>query len=47
MWSTLKSWLKAPYSSDMDALHWFYFLGLFLVLLALWSLVLRTIKEAL
>jgi hypothetical protein len=22
------AWLKKPYSDDMDALHWFLFLGL-------------------
>lgn len=46
MWSNFKSWLAAPYSENMDAAHWFYFLGLLIVLSALWTLVLRTIKEA-
>jgi len=46
MWSNFKEWLAAPYSSDMDAKHWFFFLGLLIVLAALWGFVIRTIKEA-
>lgn len=45
MWMNFKNWLAAPYRDEMDAAHWFYFLGLLIVLTALWSLVLRTIKE--
>jgi hypothetical protein len=45
MWNDFKSWGAKPFSADMDALHWFYFLGLLLALSFMWGLILRTMKE--
>lgn len=39
-----KGWLRHPFQADMDALHWFYFLGLLILLSAAWGLVLRAMK---
>lgn len=41
-----KKWAASPFSADMDALHWFYFLGLLIALSTLWGLTLRSIKGA-
>lgn len=38
-------WIKKPFSSDMDATHWFLFFGLILVISFLWSRVMHYIKE--
>ncbi len=46
VWEDFKAWGKRPFSADMDALHWFYFLGLMVVLLALWRIVLNHITES-
>lgn len=45
MWSNFKDWLSQPYSDDMDAAHWFYWLGLIIVLSVLWRLILNHLKE--
>lgn len=45
MWTNFKDWLSSPYADEMDALHWFYFLGLLIVLSALWGFILRTLRE--
>jgi hypothetical protein len=45
MWERFKDWTARPFSADMDAAHWFYFIGLLIVLMVGWRLVLRTIKE--
>ena len=46
VFTSLKSWLARPFSSDMDTTHWFLFAGLVLVLLGIWGMVLRDIKGA-
>jgi hypothetical protein len=46
MWNEFKSWAKQPFSADMDALHWFYFFGLLIVISVLWGLVLRALRDA-
>lgn len=38
-------WLKLPFATNMDAEHWFLFLGLILVLLFLWSRIMHYIEE--
>lgn len=45
MFASFKEWLASPYRQEMDTAHWFYFLGLLIVLTAMWGLILRTIKE--
>lgn len=40
------AWFKQPFSADMDALHWFYFFGLLIVISFLWSFTLVHIREA-
>ncbi len=39
-----QAWLARPFQADMDALHWFLFIGLVIVVFILWGLVLRTIE---
>ena len=39
------AWLKRPFSQDMDAAHWFYFVGLTLVFMILWRIVLEHVFE--
>jgi hypothetical protein len=44
MLDQFKSWVAKPFAMDMDALHWFLFYGLVLVIAASWGLILRAIK---
>lgn len=46
MWEHFKEFLHKPYDNDMDALGWFLFLGLLIVLTAMWGLILRHLQEA-
>lgn len=46
MLQDFKSWVASPFSSDMDALHWFYFFGLLIAISVLWSFVLRELRGA-
>jgi hypothetical protein len=39
------AWVKKPFSGDMDALHWFLFLGLVLVAVFLWSRIMFYVKK--
>ena len=41
MFNRFKKWLAEPYGDDMSALDWFWFLGLIIVLAAIWQLILR------
>lgn len=45
-WANFKTWLQQPFSADMPASQWFYFIGLLLVILTLWGLILSHIKRA-
>lgn len=45
MFERFKAWLNEPYRVDMSALQWFYFFGLLIVIAALWSLILRQIRN--
>jgi hypothetical protein len=45
MWNAFTDWLKQPYSADMDALHWAWFVALMLVLSVLWGRVLAHMGE--
>ena len=44
MLDRFKSWLAQPFQTDMDAAHWFYFIGLLIVIGAAWGLVLRGMR---
>jgi len=45
--SSFKDFLSAPYkgAQEMSALDWFFFLGLFIVLAALWRIIFTHIEE--
>lgn len=48
MWQWFTNWLKQPFSTDMDATHWFLFLGLVIVIGFAWrNLILSHILEGL
>jgi hypothetical protein len=42
-WNDVKRWASAPYSDNMNALHWVLFLGFMLCVTYLWSRVIRSI----
>jgi len=46
MWQDFRDWAKRPFSADMDAIHWFYFFGLLIVIAAMWGMILRALKDA-
>lgn len=46
MWNDFKAWAAGPFSADMDAVHWFYFLGLVIVISLAWGMVIRAIQRA-
>ena len=46
MWENFKAFMAEPFQSDMDAVRWFLFLGMILVILVLWNIIFIHIKEA-
>lgn len=44
MLDDFKAWIQQPFSADMDALHWVYFIGLLVAISILWGTVLRIIE---
>lgn len=44
MWDDFKRWAGTPYSDDMSALHWFFFIGLLIAISAAWGMILRAMK---
>jgi len=40
---TFKTWLRQPFSADMDAFHWFLFFGLVIAISVLWGFALRAV----
>lgn len=40
-----RNWLAQPFSTDMDALHWFLFFGLVIAISILWGFALRTVAN--
>lgn len=46
MLDDLKAWLSHPFQADMNALHWFYFIGLLLIIGGTWGMILRVLREA-
>ena len=45
MLNAFQEWLKKPFSSDQDALHWFLFFGLIIAISVLWGFVLKAIRS--
>lgn len=43
--SRFSAWLRRPFSGDMDAVHWFLFLGLILIAVFLWSRIMHYINK--
>jgi hypothetical protein len=41
IWTGFKNWLSKPFSTDMDAFHWFLFFGLLIAISVGWSLTLK------
>ena len=45
MWQKFKAWASEPFSVDMTAGEWFLFIGLLIVIIALWNIILFRISE--
>ena len=45
MWQTFKQWAAKPFSVDMTATEWFLFIGLLIVIVALWNIILFRITD--
>jgi hypothetical protein len=45
LWAGFKTWFNQPFSTDMSAVHWFYFWGLIIFIAVAWTFVLRHIFE--
>jgi hypothetical protein len=45
MWAHFTVWLKKPFSVDMTAGEWFLFIGLLIVIVALWNIILYRITN--
>jgi hypothetical protein len=45
MLSQIQAWLAQPFQSNQDTWHWFLFIGLLIVLAAVWHMVLRHIHS--
>jgi hypothetical protein len=39
------SWLKKPYSDDMDVIHWVLFIGLITIIGMAWASMIRLIGD--
>lgn len=45
IWDKFKVWAAKPFSVDMTATEWFLFIGLLIVIVALWNVILFRILE--
>lgn len=45
MWDRFKQWAQHPFSVDMTAGEWFLFIGLLIVIIALWNIILYRISD--
>ena len=41
---TFKDWFASPFQADMSAVKWFLFVGLLVIITALWGILFRHIK---
>lgn len=46
MMENFKEWLSAPYKDEMDAWHWFLFIGLLIAISVAWRLILKHLQLA-
>jgi hypothetical protein len=44
MLNSFKDWLARPFSTDMDALHWFLFYGLIIAIAVIWHFIDKQIR---
>ena len=45
LWGGFKTWANRPFTTDMDAVHWFYFFGLIIMISLVWGLIMRHVYE--
>lgn len=45
MFQGIKDWYTSPYRSDMDVKRWFLFVGLLLVILAVWKIIVSHLMD--
>lgn len=45
MWKNFKGFMAEPFKTEMSALDWFLFIGMILIILILWNIILRHIRE--
>lgn len=45
MLDDFKAWLAQPFSADMSARHWFYFIGLLIAINVAWAVILSTFRR--
>lgn len=46
MWNNFVAFMAEPFKEDMDAINWFLFVGFILILLILWTIILKHVREA-
>lgn len=46
MWQNFTAFMAEPFKSDMDAFDWFMFVGFLIVLMIMWGIILRHVREA-
>ncbi len=44
MMERFKAWVRQPFSADMSALDWFLFMGLLILISALWQIIFAHIR---
>lgn len=45
VFSDFSNWLARPYSPDMTVGHWFGFVGLIIIFMALWGTIIRKVID--
>lgn len=45
LWQKFSTWATRPFSMDMTAGEWFLFIGLLIVIIALWNIILFRITD--
>lgn len=44
-WDRFANWLEQPFSEDMDAMGWFLFAGLLLIISVAWATIIRKVAS--
>lgn len=47
MLETLKTWANEPFKTNMDAVHWFMFMGMLIFIMVLWRFILAHLRGVL